>query len=218
VHEPTVDKSHIKGVNMSFFDQYRARLCEVLEGLEVTDRGGAAIETEWAFDEISRMTSMVQQHNRCMYFAGNGASAAMAGHMALDFAKNGRVRAHCFNDSAAVTALGNDLGYDHIFDQPIRWHGRAGDMLAVITSSGSSRNVLNAVEVARDLDLSVITFTGLNADNPCRQLGDLNFYIDAKSYGIVECAHQVLLHGWLDCFLGHAEWVMSHAQNMRIAD
>ena len=203
---------------MSFYSQYQSRLCEVLAGLEVTDRHGHVVDTERGFDELSRVTSTIQQHNRCVYFAGNGASAAMAGHMALDFAKNGRVRAHCFNDSASVTALGNDLGFDHVFDQPIRWHGRSGDLLAVISSSGSSRNVLNAVEVARDLDMTVVTLTGLKPENPCRQLGDLNLYVDAKSYGIVECAHQVVLHAWLDRFLGHAEWAMSEAQNMRIAD
>ena len=69
---------------MSFYSQYQSRLCEVLAGLEVTDRHGHVVDTERGFDELSRVTSTIQQHNRCVYFAGNGASAAMAGHMALD--------------------------------------------------------------------------------------------------------------------------------------
>jgi D-sedoheptulose 7-phosphate isomerase len=201
---------------MSFFNQYQSRLNELLTAVEVTDREGNDLGADHGFALLLNFTRALHQHDRGLFLAGNGASAAMASHMALDFAKNGRVRAMAFNDAASLTALGNDLGYDHVFDQPIRWYGRSGDMLAAISSSGASPNILNAIEVARQLGLRIITFTGLNADNPCREQGDINFYLDAKSYGLVECGHQVLLHAWLDQFLGQAEWAMAEAQNMRI--
>ena len=201
---------------MSFFNQYRSRLSELLEGVEISDREGTDVDSDRGFELLVNRTRELHQLDRGLFLAGNGASAAMASHMALDFAKNGRIRAMAFNDTASLTALGNDLGYHHVFDQPVRWYGRSGDMLAVISSSGSSPNLLNAIEVARELGLQIITFTGLNSDNPCRSLGDLNFYIDAKSYGLVECSHQVLLHTWLDQFLGQAEWAMAEPQNMRI--
>ena len=50
--------------------------------------------------------------------------------------------------------------------------------------------------------MSVVTFSGLKPDNKSRKKGDLNFYVPAKTYGIVECAHQVLLHAWLDKYMG----------------
>ena len=201
---------------MDFYSQYRSRLNEMLEGVQVFDKQGNILEASQGFKLLVDRTRELHQHDRGLFFAGNGASAAMASHMALDFAKNGRIRAMAFNDTASLTALGNDLGYDHVFDQPVRWYGRSGDMLAVISSSGASPNILNAIEVAQDLGLQIITFSGLNFDNPCRSQGDLNFYIDAKSYGLVECSHQVLLHTWLDQFLGQAEWAMAEPQNMRI--
>ena len=201
---------------MSFFNQYRGRLSELLEGVEISDREGTDVDSDRGFELLINRTRELHQLDRGLFLAGNGASAAMASHMALDFAKNGRIRAMAFNDTASLTALGNDLGYHHVFDQPVRWYGRSGDMLAVISSSGASPNILNAIEVARELGLQIITFTGLKPDNPCRSQGDLNFYIDAKSYGLVECCHQVLLHAWLDQFLGQAEWTMAESQNMRI--
>jgi len=184
----------------------------------VTDGGGDSIPQNDGFERLLSLTRQVQQRDRTIIFSGNGASAAMASHMALDFSKNGRVRAQAFNDAAGLTALANDLGYQHVFDQPIRWHGRPGDLLVVISSSGRSANVINAIDVARDLDIGVITFTGLSADNPARSAGDLNFYVDGSAYGMVECVHQVLLHAWLDRFLDHHEWAMTESQNMRIAD
>jgi D-sedoheptulose 7-phosphate isomerase len=201
---------------MSFFNQYRGRLSELLEGVEISDREGTDVGSDRGFELLINRTRELHQHDRGLFLAGNGASAAMASHMALDFAKSGRLRAMTFNDAALLTALGNDLGHHHVFDQPVRWYGRSGDMLAVISSSGASPNILNAIDVGRDLGLHIVTFTGLNPDNPCRKLGDLNFYVDAKSYGLVECGHQVLLHAWLDQFLGQAEWAMAEPQNMRI--
>jgi D-sedoheptulose 7-phosphate isomerase len=63
--------------------------------------------------------------------------------------------------------------------------------------------------------MTVVTFSGLKPDNACRTLGDINLYIPAKTYGIVECAHQILLHVWLDQSMGIREWEREAAQNMR---
>ena len=62
--------------------------------------------------------------------------------------------------------------------------------------------------------MNIITFSGLKPDNQSRKMGDLNFYIPAKTYGIVECAHQVLLHIWLDQYMGVFEWKRTECQNM----
>ena len=49
--------------------------------------------------------------------------------------------------------------------------------------------------------MTIVTFTGLKEQNKSRSLGDLNFYVPAKTYGIVECAHQILLHLWIDMYM-----------------
>ena len=66
--------------------------------------------------------------------------------------------------------------------------------------------------------MKVVTFSGLRPDNISRKLGDLNFYIPAKTYGIVECAHQVLLHLWLDQYMQIYEWEREEYQNMRLTE
>jgi len=76
-----------------------------------------------------------------------------------------------------------------------------GDMLTAISSSGNSPNVVAAVEQARDMGLEIVTITGLKPDNKARAMGDLNFYIPASTYGLVEASHQTLLHGWLDLYM-----------------
>jgi D-sedoheptulose 7-phosphate isomerase len=131
--------------------------------------------------------------------------------MTLDWAKNARVDSRCFSDAALLTATLNDLGPDHLFAGPLLWHGHAGDLLVTISSSGNSPNILEALRVARQLRMKVVTLSGLKPDNKSRALGDLNFYVPAMTYGIVECAHQFLLHAWLDCYLGIEEWNLPEA-------
>jgi len=124
------------------------------------------------------------------------------------------VPTHAFSNSALLTAMGNDLGFEEAFAAPLSWYAQSGDLLVTISSSGNSANIIKTIETARSKGMSVVTLSGLKPDNKSRQLGDLNFYIPAKTYGIVECAHQVLLHLWLDKFMGVTEWEREGFQNM----
>ena len=74
-------------------------------------------------------------------------------------------------------------------------------MLISVSSSGRSPNVVRALECARSMSLTIVTLSGRDADNPSRGLGDLNFYIPHQRYGWIECAHQLILHYWLDQFM-----------------
>ena len=74
-------------------------------------------------------------------------------------------------------------------------------MLVAISSSGNSPNIIEAIGAARELEMHVITLTGMEPDNRARGLGDLNFYVPAQTYGLVECCHHVLLHCWLDRYM-----------------
>lgn len=195
-----------------YWTLYQRAMTDALARLVVTDADGTTIDSESAFARLCDWTSELQQTQHTLHLAGNGASACMASHMSLDWTKNGRVNAQAHHDLAFLTALGNDYGYEQVFSRPIGWFGRAGDMLATISSSGNSANILRAVAVAREKRLRVVTFSGLKPDNKSRRAGDLNFYIPAWSYGIVECAHQVLLHTWIDRFMKVREWELDRPQ------
>jgi D-sedoheptulose 7-phosphate isomerase len=199
----------------SYYENYTSAFTAALAALEVTDREGTLLDPEGAFSDLCKRIDALRNSGGTQFMCGNGASATLSNHMALDWTKNAGVKTMSFNDSALLTALGNDVGYEEVFSAPLRWYAEAGDQLVTISSSGNSPNVLRALETAREMSLSVITLSGLTPSNSSRKLGDLNFYVPAKTYGIVESIHQVLLHLCLDRFMGIKEWARSEEQNMR---
>ncbi len=129
-------------------------------------------------------------------FVGNGGSSAIASHMAADISKNAGVRAIAFNDLPTITMLGNDFGYEFVFSKQIEFYCHPGDVLVAISSSGGSRNILNAAKKAKEKEMKVFTFTGMvrTADNTLKEMGDVNFIVPCTDYGIVELAHASLIH------------------------
>lgn len=137
-----------------------------------------------------------------LMFVGNGGSAGIASHVAIDYSKNGKMRAMALNDSAALTCLANDYGYEHVFSEQIKMFGKPGDVLVAISSSGASQNILSAVTATDDTGMDVVTLSGFETDNPLRKLGGLNFFVSSKEYGFVEIAHLTLIHMILDLCMG----------------
>ena len=131
---------------------------------------------------------------------GNGGSATMASHLAEDLVKLRNVRAMTFGDAGLLTCLGNDCGFGHVFDVPIRIFLGGADVLVAISSSGLSENVLCAARMAMDADATVITLTGFGTENPLRGMGDVNFHVPERHYGLVESAHAALVHCLVDCW------------------
>lgn len=159
----------------------------------------------------------VQSSGSTQFFLGNGASAAFAEHMALDWTKNGGVRSQNPSSAVLLTALANDISYQDSFAVYLDRYAKPGDLVVTISSSGNSENVIRAIAAARKLGCKVITLSGLKPDNASRKLGDVNFYVPGRTYGIVECAHQVLLHMMIDAFMGIEEWARSGYQNMNVS-
>jgi D-sedoheptulose 7-phosphate isomerase len=127
-------------------------------------------------------------------FIGNGGSSAIASHMAVDFSKNGGMRAIAFNDAPTLTCLANDFGQESIFSKQIEYYADKGDLIMIVSSSGKSPNIIKAAEQAFVQGIDLVTFSGMNADNVLRRKGMLNFWVPATDYGIVELAHLTLLH------------------------
>ncbi|HEX3704440.1 MAG TPA: SIS domain-containing protein [Vicinamibacterales bacterium] len=172
-----------------------------LGDLSVTDRGGAPLTAAVGFDQWLEITHRGHACARGIYLVGNGASATLASHFAADACKNGGLRATTFNEPALLTATANDVAFADVFALPLSRIARSGDLLVAISSSGNSPNILRALETARSMDMAIVTLTARSADNRARQCGDLNFYVPAVRYGWAECAHQLLLHYWMDQYL-----------------
>lgn len=181
---------------------YLGQLHRHLSEAQVSNDAGQAQNFEEAAAKCGDMVKSATKAGGTIFFIGNGGSAGIASHMAIDFTKNGGYRALAFNDGAYLTCLGNDLGFDQVFAKPLEMHARKGDVLIAISSSGRSANILNGVEAAKARGCNVITFSGFTADNPLRSRGDVNFYLASGEYGFVEVGHLALIHTILDLSMG----------------
>ena len=140
-------------------------------------------------------------------FAGNGGSAAMASHCAVDLTKNAGIRAINFNEADLITCFANDYGYEDWVAKAVEFYGDEGDALVLISSSGRSKNMLRAAETAKSLWIKVITFSGFDSTNPLRKYGVINFWVDSHAYNIVEMTHHIWLLAVADLIIGSAEYV-----------
>lgn len=184
------------------FADYLRSFVEVLNSTEATDAGGKAMTVDEGIARVHQAMHKLGGTPNKVMFVGNGGSAGIAGHLAIDFAKNGGVRSVTFNDASSLTCLGNDLGYDQVFAKQVEMQGLPGDILIAISSSGESKNILAAAEKARAMGCTCITLSGFAPGNRLRGLGVANFYVASGVYGFVETAHQAILHAILDTGMG----------------
>ena len=124
-----------------------------------------------------------------IYLIGNGGSAAVAMHIANDLVKHGR-DAHALADPVTMACLSNDFGWERVFSSQMRNRGT----LIAISSSGQSRNILNAMETVRRDPVMTVTLSGFEETNPLRAMGHYNYYVPSKNYGLVEICHLAILH------------------------
>jgi D-sedoheptulose 7-phosphate isomerase len=183
-------------------DRYFGTLTDLLRGAEATDHGGRKLSLDAGCEWVRTVVHQTHDAGNKIIFVGNGGSAGIASHLAIDFSKNGGLRSLAFNDPAALTCLGNDLGYENVFAKQIDFHARPGDLLIAISSSGRSPNILAAVTMARSRDCKVVTYSGFTEENELRKVGDINFYIRSREYGFVEVSHLALCHAILDIDMG----------------
>ena len=166
------------------------------------------LETD-VFQELIKLKKMllkVKNDGNKIIIAGDGGSAAMASHVAVDFTKQGGIRTINFNEPDLITCFANDYGFENWVAKAIEFYGDGGDTVILISSSGSSKNMVKAAQTAKKMGMSVITFTGFSSDNPLKQEGVLNFWLDSKAYNIVENTHQIWLLMVCDLIIGEAEY------------
>lgn len=156
------------------------------------------VESPEAFEQALDVMLEARANQHRLFFIGNGGSAAIASHMALDWQKTARIAAMAFNDAPSLTAIGNDLGYENVYHEQMSFHADDGDILIAISSSGRSANIIKATQFMRASGAPIITLTGFAHDNPLRSLGAINFYVPCDRYRIVENAHLMILHSLLD--------------------
>ena len=137
---------------------------------------------------------------------GNGGSAADAQHFAAEM--TGRFEQERMElaavalttDTSALTAIGNDYGFDHIFSKQVRALGRAGDVLIGISTSGNSGNVIEAIKAAHERDMKVVAFTGRDGGKIAAMLkdGDVLLNVPYPRTARIQEVHILLIHAICD--------------------
>jgi D-sedoheptulose 7-phosphate isomerase len=137
-----------------------------------------------------------------LFVFGNGGSAAIADHFAVDMTKNALTKTLSMNNSSMITCLSNDYGYSEWMKKCLEFYAKENDIVFLISSSGNSENVINAAQYCKLNNMKVITFTGFDENNSLKACGDINFWVDSKSYNIVENVHQIWILTLVDLIIG----------------
>jgi D-sedoheptulose 7-phosphate isomerase len=176
---------------------------------------GVEKAAELFFEELNTITKKVKLNKGRLFFFGNGASAAFSNHMALDWSKNGGILALCLSDSAMLTALANDYDFEGCFLEFLKIYSPTpNDLVITTSSSGNSKNVVNVLEFCKENDIPTFGLSGLNEGNKTEKLSKFSLFVPMKTYGMVECIHQVFHHVFLDKFMEIEEWKKMESQNM----
>jgi len=165
---------------------------------------------EKIIDQLEKMADLIKainsKGNKVLIF-GNGGSAAISSHFSVDLTKNAGLRCVNFNEADLITCFANDYGFEHWVEKAIDFYGDEGDLLIIISSSGSSKNMLNGVRAARNGKFeAVVTLSGFDNNNPLCQLGDINLWVNSRAYNFVENIHQVWLLAIVDLIIGSREY------------
>lgn len=135
----------------------------------------------------------VKKKKKKVVIFGNGGSAAIASHFSVDLTKIAKVRCVNFNEYDLITCFANDYGYENWMKMAINFYLDKGDILILVSSSGSSKNVLKAANFAKKKGIYLITFTGFKKNNPLTKKGKINIWVNSKVYNHVENIHQIQL-------------------------
>jgi phosphoheptose isomerase len=153
-------------------------------------------ELEKAFKLLEKTMRLKKR----VYVAGNGGSAAIGEHLCCDWMKGTYVEnkfslsvVSLTANSSLLTAISNDFGYEHSFSFQLKTLAQKDDVLVLISSSGNSKNIIEALKLAKKTGMKVIGLSGFSG-GMLKKHADISLYVPIYNYGLVEDAHQALMH------------------------
>jgi len=173
------------------------------------DNGLEKIPAEEWFKNVLDCLNIIKSSHKKLFFIGNGASASISAHFAADFTKNGLIPSYCTTEGAFLTCFSNDYCYEDAYMEMLKIIMADGDGLIAISSSGASKNIVNAANFVKENFKAspVITLSAFNPDNSLRKLGNYNLYLAANSYNYAESGHAYYLHLLTDLFCRQKECI-----------
>lgn len=151
-------------------------------------------------EEAVEAIKAAYEREATVYIFGNGGSAATASHYVCDFNKgisekrSKKFHMVCLSDNVPeLTAIANDISYDEIYRFPLKGNLKADDLVIAISGSGNSRNVINAVEYAKEMGCKVVGITGYDGGK-LRQLANYRMHVNVDDMQLTEDIHMVFDH------------------------
>ena len=149
---------------------------------------------EEEFEKFSREFTI---HDRIIVL-GNGGSNSVASHISQDYMKFHHKKVSILSDPSMITMLTNDFTYDLAYQKFLEYYVEKDTLVIIMSSGGESTNMLNCLEWCEINNVDYGVLTGFKKDNTIRSNAIhalFNYHIDSDSYGVVECVHQIFLHG-----------------------
>ena len=159
-----------------------------------------------SLDKIAKTLIKTKKKNNKVIIFGNGGSAAISSHVSVDLTKNAKVKCVNFNEADLLTCLSNDFGYEKVFSKALEFYADRGDIVIIVSSSGKSKNILQAAKICKKKKLALFTLTGFSKTNPLRKMGDINLWVNSNAYNIIENVHQIWLLSIVDKIIGKTEY------------
>lgn len=190
--------NHVKAMFEAEFGKSIKLLTEMSQDVQMPELMATAVDHSVA----------ALRNGHKLLFAGNGGSAADAQHWAGElvsrfyYDRPGLSAIALTTDTSILTAIGNDYGYDYVFARQVEALGQAGDVLFAISTSGNSKNIVRAIEAAREKRMVVVGFTG-QGGGQMAGLCDLCFRVPSGETPRIQEGHEALGH--LLCALIEAE-------------
>ena len=158
------------------------------------------------FEEIEKITVHLEKlikDNKKIFVCGNGGSASISNHFLCDFNKGIKASSSgkflpkiisLSNSIELITAISNDLSFDKVFEYQLENLSNEGDTLIVISCSGKSKNILNAIKFANKKKINIISLIGFNSDKFFKKYSKYYINLNTKNYGLTEDIFQSIMH------------------------
>jgi D-sedoheptulose 7-phosphate isomerase len=158
------------------------------------------VDTNLLNETVKIIKKKIESKNT-IYIIGNGGSSSIASHVSVDFAKVAGVKSQTFNNSNLITCFANDYGHDGWVKEAIRAYCANDDLIIIISSSGTSANMINAANFCKQNHFDLVTFSGFKKNNELSKLGLINFHVNSYNYNHIEMTHHIILLSIVDIFV-----------------
>ena len=173
----------------SFFSHYTDSISELLKN----------VDTNLINASVNLIANTKKNKNK-IYIVGNGGSSSIASHVSVDFTKVAKINCSTFNNANLITCFANDYKYENWVVEAIKAYSLEQDLFILISSSGTSKNIVNAAQYCKKNNIDLITLSGFKKNNPLSQSGNINFHVESEEYNYIEMTHHIILLSIVDIF------------------